>query len=216
VLKIWRTIFLWLRRALGVAALALAAALLVGVSGTGLQSLREGASVLMLLPMLGIALTFILPLLLVAYRCLQVRVDEQAKPAKPANRTPSAGNWKPGMLLLLVVVALVMGARQWFLGANEDLFALHSARLSDLAAIRPAVQRYRTEQGRYPPRLVDLVPGYLPQLPASLVNRPEAESVTQLSYHADRDGAWASFNRHRGPDSRVEYDFANGALKYNE
>lgn len=75
---------------------------------------------------------------------------------------------------------------------------------------------YRAERGRYPSRLEDLVPGYLPQLPTSLVNRAEAESMAQLSYHADQDGAWASFNRHRGPDSRVEYDFANGGLRYNE
>ena len=212
-LKVWRTIFLGLRRALGLAALALAAALVVGIGGSWLQALREGTRVVELLPMLGVALWLILPLLLLGYRCLQVRVDERAE---PVSQKPATGNWKQGVLLLVVVVALVMGARQWFLGANEDLIALHSARLSDLSAIRPAVQRYRAEQGRYPSRLEDLVPGYLPQLPTSLVNRPEAESMTQLSYHADRDGAWVSFNRHRGPDSRVEYDFANGALKYNE
>jgi len=203
----------WLRRAFGVAALALAAALVVGIGGTALQALREGERMLALLPMLGVSLVFVLPLLLLARRCLQVRAEP---PAAAASRAPAAGSWKKGALVLLALVALVLGARQWFLVANEDLIALHSARLGDLAAIRPAVQRYRAEQGRYPPRLENLVPGYLPQLPASLVNRAESESVTRLSYHADRAGARAAFNRHRGPDSRVEYDFASGAVKYND
>jgi membrane protein implicated in regulation of membrane protease activity len=58
-----KTIGLWMRRGFGLLALGLGAAGLFGLGSTLVDAIAAGASLLALLPMIGIALGFILPLL---------------------------------------------------------------------------------------------------------------------------------------------------------
>jgi hypothetical protein len=134
----------------------------------------------------------------------------------PTPAGPKKTPWL-GLLLVLVLVAMViLGGRYWFQSANRDLIELTAAREVDLAAVRPAVLKFRAERGRYPAQLAELVPDHLPRLPESLINREGMESVLKLGYWADDESARARFHRHRGPDSRAEYDFVTGTLHHDE
>ena len=206
---------LWLRRGFGLLAFGFGAAGLFGLGSTLVDAIRGGANLLMMLPMVGIAMVFILPLLLVGWRGLRsVQPLASIGPAA-AGRTDSAG-WQGGLLVFALVAGLVVGGGYWFKSANRDLIDLARAREVDLAAVRPAVLKFRAERGRYPAQLADLVPDYLPRLPESLVNREGMESVFKLGYWADSEVSRARFHRHRGPDSSAEYDFVKGTLTYDQ
>ncbi len=204
---------LWLRRGFGLLALGFGAAGLVGLGGTLVEAIRGGTSLLALLPMVGIAMIFILPLLVVGRRWLQ---SAPMSPSAESAATVDKAGWRGGLLVLALVAGLVVGAGYWFQSANRDLIELTEAREADLVAVRPAVLKFRAERGRYPAQLVDLVPDYLPRLPESLVNREGMESVLKLGYWADSEVARARFHRHRGPDSSAEYDFVKGTMTYDQ
>jgi hypothetical protein len=209
-----KTIGLWMRRGFGLLALGLGAAGLFGLGSTLVDAIAAGASLLALLPMIGIALGFILPLLVLARRWLCAA--PASSPAQPAVAGSAGRGWLGVTLALLLAMGLILGGRYWFQSANRDLIELTQAREVDLPAVRPAVLKFRAEQGRYPAQLAELVPGYLPRLPESLVNREGMEPVLRLGYAADRDSARARFHRHRGPDSRADYDFVSGRLTHDE
>jgi hypothetical protein len=205
---------LWIRRGFGLLALGLGAAGLVGLGSTLVEAIAAGASLIALLPMAGIALVFILPLLVLGRRGL---LAAPALPtAEPQVARAAGRGWLGVALGLVLAVGLIVGGRYWFQSANRDLIELTRAREVDLPAVRPAVLKFRAEQGRFPAQLAELVPGYLPRLPESLVNREGMEPVLRLGYWADRDTARARFHRHRGPDSRADYDFVSGRLAHDE
>ena len=204
---------LWLRRGFGLLALGFGAAGLVGLGGTLVEAIRGGASLLALLPMVGIAMIFILPLLVVGRRWL---LSAPMSPSGESAATADKAGWRGGLLVLALVAGRVVGAGYWFQSANRDLIELTKAREADLVAVRPAVLKFRAERGRYPAQLVDLVPDYLPRLPESLINREGMESVLKLGYWADSEVARARFHRHRGPDSSAEYDFVKGTMTYDQ
>ncbi len=204
---------LWLRRGFGLLALGFGAAGLFGLGSTLIDAIRGGSSLLMLLPMAGIAMGFILPMLVVGRRLLNS--SPVSPPTEPA-AAPDGSGWWGGLLVLALVAGLVVGGGYWFQSANRDLIDLTKAREADLAAVRPAVLKFRAERGRYPAQLADLVPDYLPRLPESLINREGMDPVLKLGYWADSEVARARFHRHRGPDSRADYDFVTGTLQHDE
>ena len=210
---------LWIRRGFGLLALGLGAAGLVGLGSTLVEAIAAGASLIALLPMAGVALVFILPLLVLGRRgLLAVPTSPPAAPAAAGSAVGVAAGrgWLGVALGLVLVVGLIFGGRYWFQSANRDLIELTRAREVDLPAVRPAVLKFRAEQGRYPAQLAELVPGYLPRLPESLANREGMEPVLRIGYWAEGDTARASFHRHRGPDSRADYDFVSGRLTHDE
>ncbi len=205
---------LWIRRGFGMLALGLGAAGLFGLGSTLVDAVAAGASLIALLPTAGIALGFILPLLVLARRWL---LAAPAVPPVESRVAGSAGRGSLGVALgLVLVVGLIVGGRYWFQNANRDLIELTKAREVDLPAVRPAVLKFRAEQGRYPAQLAELVPNYLPRLPGSLINREDMEPVLRLGYSADLNSARARFYGHRGPDSRADYDFVSGRLTHDE
>jgi hypothetical protein len=203
---------LWLRRGFGLLALGFGAAGLFGLGKTLVDAIRGGASLLMLLPMVGIAMVFIVPMLVVGRRLLVSVAPEPSPEPAAAGRA----GWWGGLLVLALGAGLVVGAGYWFKSANRDLIELSRAREVDLPAIRPALLKFRAERGRYPAHLADLVPGYLPRLPESLINREDMEPVLRLGYRADGETAQARYHRHRGPDSSAEYDFVTGRLHHDQ
>ncbi len=204
----------WLRRGFGLLALGFGMIGLFGLGSTLVGAIRGGASILALLPMVGIAMVFILPLMVVGWRWL--RSAPVSLSPEPAASTPARVGWIGVLLVLVLVAGVIFGGRYWFQSANRDLIELTKARETDLAAVRPALLKFRAERGRYPAQLADLVPDYLPRLPESLINREGREPILKLGYWADSEVARASFHRHRGPDSSAEYDFVKGTLTYDQ
>ncbi len=200
---------LWLRRGFGLLALGFAVVGLFGLGSALVGAIGDGAGFLVLVPMVVVAMVFILPMLVLGLRWLR---DVPV----PAPAAPKKSSWI-GLLLVLVLGAMViLGGRYWFQTANRDLIELTKSREADLATVRPAVLKFRAERGRYPAQLADLVPDYLPRLPESLINREGMDSVLKLGYWADSEVARARFHRHRGPDSSAEYDFVKGTMTYDQ
>lgn len=101
----------WLRRGFGLLALGFGATGLFGLGRTLLDAIRGGASMLALLPMLGIAMVFILPMLLVGWRWLKSGpVSLSTEPSVAADRA----GWRGGLLVLALVAGLVVGGGYWF------------------------------------------------------------------------------------------------------
>lgn len=206
--------------AIGAIALLLGAALLLAGAGGMLWALIGGEPLARAFALVGLMCS--VPLLVGGFRLLRRSLRPEAEGAvdtSPAAReSPSGGalSWRSALAIVAVVVGLPFALIFWFKSANQDLIDLAPVRLNDLAALRPAVLKYHQDKGAYPVRLGDLVPDYVPGIPASLVNADGMENVQKLSYGGDRQGAKARFHAHRGPDSSIEYDFVSGRVMRNE
>jgi hypothetical protein len=82
--------------------------------------------------------------------------------------------------------------------------------------LRPIFIQYRKDHGTYPAALEDLVPGYISEIPAELVNTGRNDSYSKIFYALQsEEEALFLFHTIRGPDSSVIYKIHNDSFWYD-
>ncbi len=131
----------------------------------------------------------------------------QKKDRKVRRKSVAYGRWA----VLTLLTAFVLFVK--FTLFPTDLRHLAAERREVInQQLRPAVTRYRQEQGHYPHALSDLVPVYLPALPAVLDNTRFPKRAYQVSYFVGRkkDSATIRYRDCMGPDCGASIDLKTG------
>lgn len=118
--------------------------------------------------------------------------------------------------ITLAVALLVVGASLYVKWSNSDLTELTRVRRAALSELRPVLLRYRADTGSFPQTLEILVPQYLPQVPAVLLNAPDAEPVKCIRYEVLTDTVRFSYHVIRGPDSTEVFDVVKNDFSANK
>ncbi len=131
----------------------------------------------------------------------------QKKDLEVRRRSVAYGRWA----VLILATAFVLFIKFTFF--PTDLRHLAAERRAVITQqLRPAVTRYRQEQGHYPRVLSDLIPGYLPILPPALDNTRFPKRAYQISYFIARnkDSAGIRYRDCLGPDCGASIDLKTG------
>jgi len=101
------------------------------------------------------------------------------------------------------------------LAANQGLYDLTSKRKVTMKALRPVFIQYRQDNGTYPSALEDLVPEYIPEIPAELVNDGRDDPYKKIYYELQgEEEALFIFHTVRGPDSAAIYNIHQDSFWY--
>ena len=83
--------------------------------------------------------------------------------------------------------------------ANRGLYKLTAMRKATMQELRPVFIQYRQDNGTFPTALEDLVPGYIQEIPAELVNDGRDDPYREISYELHGEDE-AVFVFHTMPD----------------
>ena len=119
---------------------------------------------------------------------------------------------KKAIGIVAAIALLVFGAGQYVNWSNRDLAELSKARRAALAELRPLLLRYKADSGSFPQTLEQLVPAYLPQIPAVFKDEPNAEPVKRIRYEVREGNARISYHLIRGPDSTEVFDVTSNSF----
>ncbi len=131
----------------------------------------------------------------------------QKKDLEVRRRSVAYGRWA----ILILATAFVLFVKFTFF--PTDLRHLAAERREIITQqLRPAVVRYRQDQGHYPRALGDLVPGYLPALPPVLDNTHFPRRAYQIRYFVARkkDSASIRYRDCLGPDCGASINLKTG------
>lgn len=113
---------------------------------------------------------------------------------------------------LLIIPSLIAG----IIISNRGLSALTAKRIQIMKALKPVFAKYKMENGQYPEALDDLVPEYLPEIPAELVNDGKEDAYKRIYYTRSNDGPAFYFKTIRGPDASASYNVETGAMWHDQ
>jgi len=100
--------------------------------------------------------------------------------------------------------------------ANRGLYELTAKRKVIMQQLRPVFIQYRHDNGTYPSALEDLVPGYIQEIPAELVNDGREDPYKKIYYELQgEDQALFYFRTIRGPDSAAVYNINEDTFWYD-
>jgi len=100
--------------------------------------------------------------------------------------------------------------------ANRGLYELTAKRKVIMQELRPVFIQYRQDHGTYPYALEDLVPGYIQEIPAELVNDGSEDPYKKIYYEFQgEDQALFYFRTIRGPDSAAVYNINEDTFWYD-
>lgn len=92
------------------------------------------------------------------------------------------------------------------MAANKGMNQLTAKRKEIMQTLQPVFIQYRQENGFYPSALEDLVPKYISEIPAELINDGHSDPYKKIRYELqDKDKAIFIFHTIRGPDSTAIY-----------
>ena len=94
--------------------------------------------------------------------------------------------------------------------SNRGLLGLTQKRMQIMKELKPVFAKYKMENGDYPYALEDLVPEYIAEMPAELVNDGKDDSYKKIDYTIDHKGPVFYFRTMRGPDSQASYNMETG------
>jgi hypothetical protein len=109
---------------------------------------------------------------------------------------------------LLIIPSLIAASKI----SNRGLFELTQKRVQIMKELKPVFAKYKMENGDYPGALDDLVPEYLPEIPAELVNDGKEDPYKIIYYSRSHDGPVFYFKTIRGPDASASYNVKTGTL----
>jgi hypothetical protein len=99
--------------------------------------------------------------------------------------------------------------------SNRGLYELTAKRKVIMQELRPVFVQYRQDNGTYPSALEDLVPKYIQEIPAELVNDGRDDSYEKIFYELEgEEKAVFIFRTIRGPDSAAIYNIHEDSFWY--
>jgi hypothetical protein len=123
---------------------------------------------------------------------------------------------KKALWVLRSIALILFGSGLYVQWSNKDLTELSKARRAALTELRPIILRYRADTGSFPKTLEALVPQYVPQIPAVLLNVPDVEPAKRIRYEPTDDNVRFSYHVIRGPDSTEVFDVVKNSFIRNK
>lgn len=96
-----------------------------------------------------------------------------------------------------------------FIYFSAESRAINSQREAAFQKLRPAVMQYIADHGEAPPTLQQLVPDYLPELPAAILLDDDARPMQRMYYVATRKAVRIYYKKAGWPDSQAYYDIVD-------
>lgn len=100
--------------------------------------------------------------------------------------------------------------------SNRGLFALTQKRMQIMKELKPVYAKYKMENGEFPYALDDLVPEYIPEIPAELVNDGKDDPYKEIYYTLSDAGPVFYFKTIRGPDASASYNLDTDTLWHDQ
>ena len=113
---------------------------------------------------------------------------------------------------LLIIPSLIAGIKI----SNRGLYELTEKRMQIMKELKPVFEKYKMENGEYPYDLDDLVPEYIPEIPAELVNDGKDDPYKIIYYTLTSGGPVFDFKTIRGPDASASYNVATDTLWHDQ
>lgn len=113
---------------------------------------------------------------------------------------------------LLIITSLIAGVKI----SNRGLFELTEKRIQIMKELKPVFAKYKMENGQYPEALEDLVPEYLAEIPAELVNDGKEDPYKQIYYTQSLGEPVFYFKTIRGPDASASYNVETDAMWHDQ
>jgi len=113
---------------------------------------------------------------------------------------------------LLIIPSLIAGIKI----SNRGLYELTQKRMQIMKDLKPVFTKYEMENGEYPYALDDLVPEYIAEIPAELVNDGKDDPYKQIYYTLSHEGPVFYFKTIRGPDASASYNVATDSLWHDQ
>jgi hypothetical protein len=113
---------------------------------------------------------------------------------------------------LLIIPSLIAGIKI----SNRGLYELTQKRMQIMKELKPVFAEYKTENGEYPDALQDLVPEYIAEIPAELVNDGKDDPYKKIYYTLSHEGPVFYFKTIRGPDASASYNVDTDTLWHDQ
>jgi hypothetical protein len=113
---------------------------------------------------------------------------------------------------LLIIPSLIAGIKI----SNRGLYELTQKRMQIMKELKPVFATYKTENGEFPKALEDLVPEYIAEIPAELVNDGKDDPYKIIYYTRSYEGPVFYFKTIRGPDASASYNVDTDALWHDQ
>ena len=92
--------------------------------------------------------------------------------------------------------------------SNRGMSELTAQRTQVLRELRPVFLKYTEDNKRFPENLDQMVPNYLEEIPAVLLDDDTQDSYKRIAYSGEKETGIFSYHSMRGPDSGITYDIA--------
>jgi hypothetical protein len=113
---------------------------------------------------------------------------------------------------LLIIPSLIAGIKI----SNRGLYGLTQKRMQIMKELKPVFVKYKAENGEFPNALEDLVPDYIAEIPAELVNDGKEDPYKKIYYTLSHEGPVFYFKTIRGPDASASYNVATDSLLHDQ
>ena len=100
--------------------------------------------------------------------------------------------------------------------SNRGMRELTAQRTQVLRELRPMFLKYAEDNKRFPERLDQMVPNYLEEIPAVLLNNSTNDSYRKIEYSGREATGFFFYYSIRGPDSGITYDIAKDEFTYDQ
>lgn len=114
-------------------------------------------------------------------------------------------------LSIILAISLILPP----IAANRGINQLTAKRKEMMQALRPVFIQYKQDKGTYPSALENLVPNYISEIPAELVNDGSDDPYRKIYYDLqEEEKAVFIFHTIRGPDSVAIYNIQEDTFWY--
>ena len=124
--------------------------------------------------------------------------------------------FRDNLLILVTALLFLPVIYSTLLLSNRGMRELTAQRTQVLRELRPVFLEYAEDNKRFPENLDQMVPNYLKEIPAVLVNDKRKDSYKRIAYSGEKETGLFSYHSIRGPDSGVVYDIAKDKFIHDQ
>ncbi|MCI5119031.1 MAG: hypothetical protein D3913_14035, partial [Candidatus Electrothrix sp. LOE1_4_5] len=115
---------------------------------------------------------------------------------------------RDNLVILVTALLFLPVTYSALLLSNRGMRELTAQRTQVLRKLRPVFLEYAEDNKRFPENLDQMVPNYLKEIPAVLLNDNRKDSYKRIAYSGEKETGTFSYHSMRGPDSSISYDIA--------